>query len=445
MKLSGHQILVRILIFQACLVLLAIVGFAVWRVRLKIQVSHTVAELRAQGFPTSGTELNALYPVVPNSENGALVVTQAIALIKGLPGIELPARGKSLAPEQHAAIADCLEKNQAALTKLQEAALVKRSHYPVDLTLGFDALLPHLPALEKISKLISYRVAFDLKSGEEAKATGWIATQLSLAHTLDAEPTAVSQSFRANQVSAASQLVERALNETNLNESEILKLSREFERFDTNSNLALGLTGELATLLPYFQKDWGEIRRIMFLGPSQEPISEALGAKYCQLIGRFDRDELFFIHAMTDAIDEAKKPFPDCLAPYLTLHEVALAGSRQGFLLGPGFLNGFRNGLIKMAEMPSRVRLTKTALAIERFRLAREKLPEKLDELIPQFLSTIPDDPFDGQPLRYHRLEKGYVIYSVGSDGEDNGGRERPAKLKSTDKTHYDITFTVER
>jgi len=57
----------------------------------------------------------------------------------------------------------------------------------------------------------------------------------------------------------------------------------------------------------------------------------------------------------------------------------------------------------------------------------------------------MPDDPFDGQPLRYHRLDKGYVIYSIGSDGEDNGGRERPASVKSTDKTHYDITFIVDR
>ena len=43
------------------------------------------------------------------------------------------------------------------------------------------------------------------------------------------------------------------------------------------------------------------------------------------------------------------------------------------------------------------------------------------------------------------RLAKGYVIYSVGNDGHDDGGREKPADWKSTDKTTYDITFTVER
>ena len=57
----------------------------------------------------------------------------------------------------------------------------------------------------------------------------------------------------------------------------------------------------------------------------------------------------------------------------------------------------------------------------------------------------MPTDPFDGAPLRYRRFAKGYVIYSIGSDGHDDGGREKPIDWKSTNKTTYDITFTVER
>jgi hypothetical protein len=103
------------------------------------------------------------------------------------------------------------------------------------------------------------------------------------------------------------------------------------------------------------------------------------------------------------------------------------------------------HAILKEANGLAQVRLAQTALAVESFRLAQGKLPEKLDELVPQFLSTVPSDPFDGQSLRYHRLAKGYVIYSVGSDGHDDGGREKPADWKSSDKTTYDITFTVER
>lgn len=54
--------------------------------------------------------------------------------------------------------------------------------------------------------------------------------------------------------------------------------------------------------------------------------------------------------------------------------------------------------------------------------------------------------PTSGAELNaYHRLAKGYVIYSIGQDGQDDGGREKPADWKSSDKTTCDITFTVER
>jgi len=34
----------------------------------------------------------------------------------------------------------------------------------------------------------------------------------------------------------------------------------------------------------------------------------------------------------------------------------------------------------------------------------------------------VPADLYDGMPLRLRRLEDGLVIYSVGPDGQDNGG-----------------------
>ncbi|MFH1537663.1 MAG: hypothetical protein ABIH66_01800 [bacterium] len=59
--------------------------------------------------------------------------------------------------------------------------------------------------------------------------------------------------------------------------------------------------------------------------------------------------------------------------------------------------------------------------------LAYEKqngvLPDSLDELVPEFLSEIPEDPFDGKQIRYDR-EKG-IIYSVGENLVDDGGEAK--------------------
>ncbi|HYT62086.1 MAG TPA: hypothetical protein VEL06_18040 [Haliangiales bacterium] len=61
------------------------------------------------------------------------------------------------------------------------------------------------------------------------------------------------------------------------------------------------------------------------------------------------------------------------------------------------------------------------------------------------FLPAVPLDPFDGAPLRYKQLSKGCVVYSIGPDGRDNGGKEPPATRRGTNRVPEDITFTVER
>ena len=79
-----------------------------------------------------------------------------------------------------------------------------------------------------------------------------------------------------------------------------------------------------------------------------------------------------------------------------------------------------------------------TALAVAQFRQQTGKLPDSLDELVPNLLDTLPLDPFDGQPLRYAAASDGCRIYSVGVDGIDQGGREGDASEP------LDIVFEIE-
>lgn len=73
--------------------------------------------------------------------------------------------------------------------------------------------------------------------------------------------------------------------------------------------------------------------------------------------------------------------------------------------------------------------------------------PVTLAELVPRYCDGIPQDPFDGEPLRYRHLERGYVVYSIGPDETDDGGKEPPLRKGSDKGTRppYDITFIVER
>jgi hypothetical protein len=68
------------------------------------------------------------------------------------------------------------------------------------------------------------------------------------------------------------------------------------------------------------------------------------------------------------------------------------------------------------------VRCMIVTLAVERYRQKHGTWPETLNQLVPEMIPEVPLDPFDGEPLRYIRLEDGVIIYSVGVDGVDNGG-----------------------
>jgi hypothetical protein len=66
----------------AVFVVIAIAAFVVWRVNLAHDVDAKLQAIRAAGLPTSGAELNAFYPAVPDNENAALVMTQVFALMR---------------------------------------------------------------------------------------------------------------------------------------------------------------------------------------------------------------------------------------------------------------------------------------------------------------------------------------------------------------------------
>jgi hypothetical protein len=63
------------------------------------------------------------------------------------------------------------------------------------------------------------------------------------------------------------------------------------------------------------------------------------------------------------------------------------------------------------------------AIACEAHRRIAGTYPETLDRLVPGSLPAVPEDPFDGKPLRYAVRDGNPFVYSVGADGDDDGGR----------------------
>jgi len=67
-------------------------------------------------------------------------------------------------------------------------------------------------------------------------------------------------------------------------------------------------------------------------------------------------------------------------------------------------------------------RVTEVALALRLYRKEHGRYPEDLQALAPKFLLSVPSDPYDGKPLRYRKLQKGFKVWSVGGNRKDDGG-----------------------
>ena len=111
----------------------------------------------------------------------------------------------------------------------------------------------------------------------------------------------------------------------------------------------------------------------------------------------------------------------------------------EGGLLTRMLVPALANCSVAVARADAQRSLLRFALATYRFQAGHGSLPGKPDELVPEFLSAVPQDPFDGKPLRMKKTERGLVLYSLGPDMADNGG----AKFDSATKAG-DLTFAVE-
>jgi hypothetical protein len=106
------------------------------------------------------------------------------------------------------------------------------------------------------------------------------------------------------------------------------------------------------------------------------------------------------------------------LAAIMNLRQIALVSRGRGMGL-----------LSRAAEAEAWRQLLVTALAIERHRLKHSTLPHALQELVPHYLPEVPRDFMNGQPVRYLVSNDGhFLLYSVGLDCVDNGGRIPPQR-----------------
>jgi putative SOS response-associated peptidase YedK len=75
-------------------------------------------------------------------------------------------------------------------------------------------------------------------------------------------------------------------------------------------------------------------------------------------------------------------------------------------------------------------RVVLTTIAVEQYRRQHRNLPPALADL--DGPAWMRQDPFSGDVLRYRADDSRFIIYSVGADGRDDGGRLEVAAGKGS-------------
>jgi hypothetical protein len=436
--------------------LLAFCWFALWRVLLYRDVNKQFARIRAAGYPVSGAELNAWRQPVPDKENGALVMTQAFALLRTFPDarsnevdrIQLT-RTNEWSASTRELVEAYVQTNAPALAKVREALLLPRFRYPADFSYGPETELPHLSKLRELARIAALGAALDAKEGSADDWPQAVEFQLKLAGTLNDEPASISYLVRNAIIRMAVKAAERSLNRVGPGDEACRQLQAAFSRAGGTNLLPLALVGDRAQMIPLFRISWKEMQH-----DTQNEESGSQPAKPQRHLGKpmtilwltgfFERDLNFYLQTMDKSISLAGLPPPASLTLSNYLDSATAVAQGKFYILSGISLSTLSRLAMREATTEAFIKLAATALAVERFRRDRGRLPAGLKELAPQFLDAVPTDPFDGAPLRYRLLARGYIIYSVDADGHDDGGREPPEHRTSADQTSYDLTFIVE-
>lgn len=123
----------------------------------------------------------------------------------------------------------------------------------------------------------------------------------------------------------------------------------------------------------------------------------------------------------------SNKPYPDYASASRSLEEETSEAAWQNHhFITATLLPSLSTVRTHVVSADSRAVLTAIGLAINAYHSEHGTYPDTLDILTPRFLDTVPLDPFTGSIPIYRKQDSGFLLYSVGPNLKDEGGKTKP-------------------
>lgn len=348
------------------------------------------------------------------------------------------------------------------------AALIERPHLDWNLNYaqGFDLLLPHLSPQKRAVQRAQAALLLELHRGHPAAAVQHLRAQLALAKAMRDERLIISQLVRIAIAQIAFANTWAALQAPGLTDAELAAVQADWAELEFALPMENALVMERAMgqmTLARMRESSAEFRKLTSgfgagrptggftaggdwaeqFGVMVERSLEAMRHQAQESAWRFSWslvDELTALGGRQVMIDSSRMArsngcyLPALLAQRSHLAELGITNRSDAddyslFSNGPNLRKLFSESLVSVARTLDKVmaaetmrQLALTGIALRRHELRRGNLPAALAQLGPEFLPVSPRDPVDGKPLRYRQAADGFVLYSIGKDGVDDGG-----------------------
>jgi hypothetical protein len=426
------------------LVVLMVAG-AVFVARDLLQSHHAPGASTAanDGFPHTLAELNAWYVEPPAGQNAATFYAQGFSALVAVKadGSSLPLLGKGKLPplgtplsvSMRSSLSGFVRSNKDALQWFVQGAKHEQSRYPVDLSLGIEAPLPHLGKLRHAVQLLELSAIVHAEANEGLNAANDVRIALGLTRSLETEPMLISQLVRARIVSVAVGALEQVVNRVALPSESLSELSKAFlhiEAWDAQGDgFTRGLIAERASSTALLRTPQKLLELVAAPGMDVPAELRDRMVARLQMHDKLTQEEQFFQNTFQQLLAARNEGLPDRLKVESLIQQNRVEAKGKKLAIIEWMLSGLAAPPVKEAECLASARLGLTVIALEQFRAAHDNCyPSALSELTPGCLSAVPLDPFDGQPLRYRTKGSGYTLYSIGPDLKDDGGERKTAK-----------------
>ncbi|MFT3878057.1 MAG: hypothetical protein QM703_00175 [Gemmatales bacterium] len=331
--------------------------------------------------------------------------------------------------------------------------------------------LPDAQITRELIRLFTWNVALEAEANHSEQAANDISTMLHIVRIYDHDPFQICMLVRAALVNMTCHATHRLLAQSSqLAPATLKRLQDEFIREESlmislaeicrweralhDHDLKLLHSGEY-TLNAYLEKQGS-----MFSGrPALTQwvwLDDLLKRIYPPIVLKFWGEPQHYAKERADLLNFYDRIIEWTASPEHQLLERFKAMSAEGQGVSPFVYmrnaydtskddykkNSFLNiDKIARAMLSYRAhcRCITTALACERYRLEKGVWPTTWEQLSPKYLPTTLLDPFTGKPLFLKALPDGLMIYSVGTNGVDDGG-----KIFPRDKQYYgDIGYRL--